>query len=110
MTPSKLLIALTCLLAGCSTGYENNGDAVYYKYWNEGFGSQKDRLEADPKTFVVLKNKKYAKDKEHVFFEAAAKEADTLTLILTKANKGKYFVILTTSHVQKNQCQFHFSL
>ncbi len=70
MTLIRLSILLvTILLTGCSTGYENDGNAVYYKSWNEGSGSHKDRLDADPKTFKVLTNERYAKDKSHAFFE-----------------------------------------
>jgi hypothetical protein len=63
------VLATIILLTGCSTGYENDGDAVYYKYWNEGSGSHRDRLDADPKTFTVLDSKRYAKDKSHAFFD-----------------------------------------
>jgi len=56
-------------LIGCSTGYEKEGNAVYYKYWNEGSGSHKERLNADSKTFKVLKDDKYAKDDKSVFYE-----------------------------------------
>jgi DKNYY family len=64
------IIAITLLLTACSTGYQNDSKAVYYKYWNEGSGSRKDRLDADPKTFTVLKNERYAKDNSHVFLKA----------------------------------------
>jgi len=56
-------------LASCSTGYDNEGNAVYYKSWNEGSGSHKDRIDANPKTFKVLKFDKYAKDDKIVFYE-----------------------------------------
>ena len=61
----------------CATGYYNDGSAVYYKHWNEGSGAQQDRLKADPKTFRVLKFDRYAKDKQHVFYNGSLiKEAD----------------------------------
>jgi DKNYY family protein len=55
-------------LAGCSPGYDNKGDAVYYKYWNEGTGSNADRIDANPKTFKILDFDKYAKDDRNVFY------------------------------------------
>lgn len=70
MTLSKLIIAsIVIFLTSCSDGYDNEGSAVYYKHWNEGSGSYKDKLNADPKTFVVLKHDRYAKDKYSVFYE-----------------------------------------
>ncbi|MBS1604591.1 MAG: DKNYY domain-containing protein [Bacteroidetes bacterium] len=55
-------------LSGCSTGYRKEGSVIYYEYWNEGSGSHKDRLDADPETFEVLKDDNYAKDKQKVFY------------------------------------------
>jgi len=53
---------------------------VYYDDWNEGSGSHKKSLEADPETFTVLKHEKYAKDKNHVFYEGKiVKGADAAT-------------------------------
>lgn len=67
--PKFSFVVVILLLSGCHTGYDKEGDSVYYKSWNEGSGSHKDRLDADPKTFVVLKNDRYAKDKNTVFFD-----------------------------------------
>jgi hypothetical protein len=77
----------------CSTGYENDGEAVYYQYWNEGSGSHKDKLDADPKTFIVLKNERYAKDKSHVFFDGqliTGADAQTFQLISEWFAKDKF--------------------
>ena len=91
-----LLVAIL-LLPGCSTGYEIDGNAVYYKSWNEGSGSQKEKLDADPRTFKVLKNDSYAKDKQKVFYEgdtikgAAAATFETLGEWYARdRNKGYY--------------------
>jgi hypothetical protein len=54
---------------GCSTGYKNEGDAVYYEHWNEGRGQHKNKLEANPKTFQILKYGTYAKDDKSVFYK-----------------------------------------
>ena len=64
-----LLGLLTLTFSGCSTGYKNEGDTVYYEYWNEGSGQHKNKLEADPKTFEILKFKAYAKDDKSVFYK-----------------------------------------
>ena len=53
----------------CSTGYDNNGSAVYYISWNEGNGQHKNKLDANPKTFQILKFDTYAKDDKSVFYE-----------------------------------------
>lgn len=67
-------------LSGCSTGYRKDGNAVYYEYWNEGSGSHKDKLDADPETFEVLKDDSYAKDKKRVFYNGdVIKGADAAT-------------------------------
>lgn len=66
---SFLFGLLTFLFFGCSTGYEIEGDAVYYKFWNEGSGQIKRRLDAYPKTFISLMDKKYAKDDKTVFYD-----------------------------------------
>jgi hypothetical protein len=93
-----LLVAFL-FLTGCSTGYENDGNAVYYKYWNEGSGSHKDKLDADPKTFKVLKDDSYAKDKQRVFYKGDIIEgADAATFealdewYAKDKNKGYYGV------------------
>jgi hypothetical protein len=76
---SPCLIAFLFLI-GCSTGYEKEANAVYYKSWNEGSGSSKYTLDADPQTFRVLKNSNYAKDKQKVFYKGIVIEgADATT-------------------------------
>ncbi|HTB52873.1 MAG TPA: DKNYY domain-containing protein [Ferruginibacter sp.] len=81
ITIQKISLGLCMLiLAGCSTGYKNEGNAVYWESWNEGDGSHKDRIDADPKTFEVLKFDKYAKDDKNVFYEGEKVEgADAAT-------------------------------
>lgn len=70
ITLLKTLIGFLLLtLVGCSTGYDNNGNAVYYKDWNEGSGQHNYKIDADPKTFKILKFEKYAKDEKSVFYE-----------------------------------------
>jgi hypothetical protein len=56
-------------LVGCSTGYENNGKAVYYKHWNEASGRHKEKIDANPATFKIFGFDKYAKDDKNVFYE-----------------------------------------
>ncbi|QNF31214.1 DKNYY domain-containing protein (plasmid) [Adhaeribacter swui] len=69
MVKKNCFLLFTTLLISCSSGYENDGKIVSYKYWNEGTGSHKFSLEADPKSFTVLKHDRYAKDKKYVFFD-----------------------------------------
>ena len=65
-----LLFALfTFSFIGCGTGYDNDGHAVYYVYWNEGSGRHKNKLDANPATFQVLPFDRYAKDDKSVFYE-----------------------------------------
>lgn len=67
-------------LPGCSIGYEKEANAVYYKSWNEGSGSTKYPVDADPQTFQVFKDDNYAKDKEKAFYKGdIIKEADAAT-------------------------------
>ena len=56
-------------LVGCSTGYENNGKAVYYKHWNEASGRHKEKIDANPATFKIFGFDKYAKDDKNVFYK-----------------------------------------
>ena len=64
-----LLGLLTVTFFSCSTGYKNEGDVVYYEHWNEGSGQHKNKIDADPKTFKVLKFDTYAKDGNSVFYQ-----------------------------------------
>jgi hypothetical protein len=93
-----LYLAVSFLfLPGCSIGYQKDGNAVYYKYWNEGSGSHKNKLDADPVTFEVLKHDSYAKDKQKVFYKGdIIKGADATTFetldewYASDKNKGYY--------------------
>ncbi len=68
-TPLNIFFGLfTLTFLGCSTGYQNEGDAVYYERWNEGSGQQKNKIDADPKTFQILSLDVYAKDDKSVFY------------------------------------------
>jgi hypothetical protein len=67
---TTLPIFLSLLLLASCKGYVNTGDAVYYKSWNEGGGSQKQYLSADPRTFRDLGHG-YEKDISAVYFEGA---------------------------------------
>ncbi len=60
---------IVLIFSNCSTGYNNEGNAVYYEYWNEGSGQHKDKINANPKTFKVLKFSNYAKDDKNVFYQ-----------------------------------------
>lgn len=60
---------LTLTFPGCSTGYKNEGDAVYYEHWNEGSGQHKNKIDADPNTFQILNFETYAKDDKSVFYQ-----------------------------------------
>jgi hypothetical protein len=64
-----ITIVFSFLFVSCSTGYENDGDAVYYEHWNEGSGQHKKILDANPKTFKVLEFSNYAKDDKFVFYQ-----------------------------------------
>lgn len=57
------------IFCSCSTGYKKEGDVVYYEHWNEGSGQHKDKIEADPKTFIILEYDTYAKDEKSVFYQ-----------------------------------------
>jgi hypothetical protein len=62
-----LIIILT--LASCSTGYEIDGDVVYYNHWNEGSGQHRNKINADAKTFKIFEFDAYAKDNKKVFYQ-----------------------------------------
>lgn len=61
---------LLFFLSGClQTGYfKENGKWIYVTY-DEGVGRRVQNLNVDNDTFTILKNKKYAKDKNAVFYE-----------------------------------------
>ncbi len=81
MKKSKFyLICLSVILFSCNTGYENDGEKVYYNYWNEGSGSHKVELDANPETFKILDHDRYAKDDKNVWFDGEiVKDADAET-------------------------------
>jgi len=60
---------ITLSFYGCTVGYKNDGDAVYYYHWNEGSGQHKNKLEANPATFKISKFDDYAKDDKSVFYQ-----------------------------------------
>lgn len=57
------------IFLSCSTGYKNEGNAVYYEHWNEGSGQHKSKLDANPKTFEIFEFDNYAKDDKSVFYQ-----------------------------------------
>lgn len=69
-----VLVFLLVFLSSCQTtffqsGYtKENGNWIYVTH-DEGAGRRVENLNVDNKTFTVLKNKKYAKDKNKVFYE-----------------------------------------
>ena len=80
MNTTRLVLVASLFMTGCSMGYEKDDNAVYYKYWNEGSGSHKYKIDADPRTFTVLKDDNYAKDKHTVFYNGdVIKGADAAT-------------------------------
>jgi len=60
---------LLLVITGCSSGYNNDGQTVYYNHWNEGNGQHHRQLDADPKTFRILEFSSYAKDEKTVYYE-----------------------------------------
>jgi hypothetical protein len=69
-TLQNIILGLfTLTLFSCSTGYKNDGNAVYYEHWNEGSGQHEESIDANPETFKVLKFDRYAKDDKNVFYE-----------------------------------------
>jgi len=70
--PFIITLLLFLVITGCSTGYENTGEAVYYNHWNEGSGQHHRQLDADPKTFRVLEFSSYAKDEKTVYYDGQA--------------------------------------
>lgn len=65
-----ILCLLSLLFTVSCNHYENEGDAVYYKSWNEAEGSRiKTLYGVDPQKFHVLKYDRYAKDDRLVFFD-----------------------------------------
>ncbi|MGZ3765313.1 MAG: DKNYY domain-containing protein [Mucilaginibacter sp.] len=75
-----IFIFIAMIFASCNH-YDNEGDGVYYKSWNEGTGSSIRTLYGvNPKKFRVLKNDDYAKDDHLVFYKGdSVKGADAKT-------------------------------
>jgi len=65
-----LSLSIILILTSCNSGYQKeNGKWTWISY-NEAVGKKAKTIEkADTKTFVILKNTKYAKDKNFVFLE-----------------------------------------
>ncbi len=65
-----LSLSIILILTSCNSGYQKeNGKWTWISY-NEAVGKKVKTIEkADTKTFVILKNTKYAKDKNFVFLE-----------------------------------------
>lgn len=75
MTLQQLLYVflITLLLTGCRRGYVVENDKVYYEYWNEGTGQNKQVVpEADANSFQEFSldckgSFEFGKDKDHLF-------------------------------------------
>jgi hypothetical protein len=63
-----VLIFLLLFLSGCGGYLYENKNWVYVTY-DEAVGRRVEKLNVDKDTFVILKNKSYAKDKNKVLFE-----------------------------------------
>ncbi len=91
--PYSLFIFILLTLSGC-TGYTIENDGIFYTEVNEAQGSVKRHLkEADFKTFAVLENEDYGKDKKLVFYKGnRIKGADpaTFSFIADLYAKDKY--------------------
>ena len=63
------------ILTSCRHGYKVEGDKVYYEYWNEGSGQNKQLIEqADAESFQKLTfdcgcRFEFGKDKDHLFID-----------------------------------------
>jgi DKNYY family len=69
-----MILILQALLSSCQTGfiqtgYINENGVWKYISLDEGAGRRVKSLNADNDTFTVLKNERYAKDKNNVFFD-----------------------------------------
>lgn len=64
---SVFSVIASCLFAGCTLGYKNDGKEVTWNSWNEGWGQTSFKVDADPKTFKSLGGG-YGRDSRHVFF------------------------------------------
>ncbi len=66
---SRVLCIAVVLLAGCNTGFQQVDGDWCFVTWNEGQGTKVHHLDVDDDTFVVMKNRKFAKDKNVVLFK-----------------------------------------
>ena len=88
-----LLILVLFTLTSCKRQYVVEGEKVYYKYWNEGSGKNKELLDSvDAKTFKEVKSDcdiLFAKDNKHVYINGQLiKNIDPNTFIYA----GNYFI------------------
>ncbi|MCI0662069.1 MAG: DKNYY domain-containing protein [Acidobacteria bacterium] len=80
---------ITCLcgiilcFSGCQVGYKKVDGKWSYVTWNEAEGYRTHKIGADDSTFEILGNKKYAKDKNKVYYKGdPILGADPLTFVL----------------------------
>lgn len=66
---SLIALMLSFCLLSCHTGYKKIDGEWSYVTWDEGHGRRVHDLAVDNSTFSILKNKAYAKDKDHVFYK-----------------------------------------
>ncbi len=81
---SLFSVIASCLFAGCTLGYKNDGKEVTWNSWNEARGQMSFKVDADPKTFKSLKGS-YGRDSRHVFFRGGIIDgADPNTIKILK--------------------------
>ena len=85
MRPQILFfVTLTLLLTACSPGFEKVDGKWAYVSYDEAVGKRVRYIEADDATFTILRNKQYAKDKDHVFLK---------TNIIAHADPATFYLI-----------------
>lgn len=78
-----LLILLTVILASCNAGYKKVNNKWAYVTYDEGSGKRTNFLDIDERTFEILKDNEFAKDKSTVFFQGnQIYHADSRTFIV----------------------------
>jgi len=93
-----ILLSIILALTSCTSGYQKENDKWTWISYNEAVGKNTQIIKkADTKTFIILENIKYAKDKNFVFLEGKAiKFADPKTFEIisnngySKDNKNVY--------------------
>jgi hypothetical protein len=70
LTRNCLLYAFGILLAACSGGYEKVDNKWAYVSYGEGTGRRVTRIDADERSFEIIEDRMYAKDKDHVYYLA----------------------------------------